>query len=63
LYLSLHAAAQARWLLAPTAAGLPSPTESHPMDHDSISSGHTLTPYSDLNGHEAGNGGHSQGSA
>ena len=45
--ITLHAATQARRLLAFTAAGLPSPTESHPMDHDSDSSGHTnsdLTP-------------------
>ncbi len=40
--ITLHAATQARRLLALTAAGLPSPTESHPMDHDSISSGHTI---------------------
>jgi hypothetical protein len=39
----LHAATRARRLLALTAAGLPSSTESHPMDHDSISSGHTKT--------------------
>ena len=38
--ITLHAAIQARRLLAFTAAGLPSATESHPMDHDSDSSGH-----------------------
>ena len=38
--ITLHAATQARRLLAFTAAGLPSPRESHPMDHDSVSSGH-----------------------
>ena len=47
--ISLHAATQARRLLAVTASGLPSTTlEIHPMDHDSDSSGHTryktLTP-------------------
>src|SRR5437773_3250204 len=46
--ITLHAATQARRLLALTAAGLPSRSESHPMDHDSNSSGHTkdkdLTP-------------------
>ena len=36
-----HAATQARRLLAFAAAGLPSATECHPMDHDSDSSGHT----------------------
>jgi hypothetical protein len=41
--ITLRAATQARRLLALTAAGLPSPTESHPMDHDSNSSGHTKT--------------------
>jgi len=48
--ITLHAATQARRLLALTAAGLPSRSESHPMDHDSNSSGHTesqdLTPCS-----------------
>ena len=44
--ITLHAATQARRLLAFTAAGLPSPNESHPMDHDSDSSGHTN--YKDL---------------
>src|SRR5438094_6347214 len=39
--ITLHAATQARRLLALTAAGLPSRSESHPMDHDSNSSGHT----------------------
>jgi hypothetical protein len=39
--ITLHAATRARRLLAFTAAGLPSFHESHPMDHDSISSGHT----------------------
>ena len=38
--ITLHAATQARRLLALTAAGLPSSNESHPMDHDSNSSGH-----------------------
>ena len=39
--ISLHAATQARRLLAFTAAGLPSKNiEGHPMDHDSNSSGH-----------------------
>ena len=42
--ITLHAATQARRLLAFTAAGLPSPNdESHPMDHDSDSSGHANT--------------------
>src|SRR5947199_9381390 len=49
--ITLHAATQARRLLALTAAGLPSRSESHPMDHDSNSSGHTKgkdsTPYHD----------------
>ncbi len=35
--ITLHAATQARRLLAFTAAGLPSSNESHPMDHDSNS--------------------------
>ena len=39
--IALHAATRARRLLAVTASGLPSANESHPMDHDSISSGHT----------------------
>ena len=39
--ITLHAATQARRLLALTAAGLPSRSESHPMDHDSNSSGYT----------------------
>jgi hypothetical protein len=38
--ITLHAATQARRPLALTAAGLLSTTESHPMDHDSDSSGH-----------------------
>jgi hypothetical protein len=38
--IALHVTTQARRLLAVTAAGLLS-SESHPMDHDSISSGHT----------------------
>src|SRR3970040_2809825 len=39
--ITLHAATQARRLPAFTAVGLPSPVrESHPMDHDSVSSGH-----------------------
>jgi len=46
--IALHAATQARRLVALTAVGLPSLNESHPMDHDSDSSGHTdnssLTP-------------------
>ena len=41
MLITLHAATQARRLLAFTAVGLPSHSESHPMDHDSISSGHT----------------------
>jgi hypothetical protein len=41
--ITLHSATRARRLLAPTAAGLPSRSESHPMDHDSNSSGHTKT--------------------
>src|SRR5438128_2938802 len=42
--IALHAATQARRLLALTASGLPSPSldESHPMDHDSDSSGHAI---------------------
>ena len=40
--IALHAATQARRLLALTAAGLLSLTESHPIDHDSNSSGHTI---------------------
>jgi hypothetical protein len=49
--IALHPATHAWRLLAFTAAGLLSPksNESHPMDHDSISSGHTkykdLTPF------------------
>src|SRR3970040_1753777 len=43
LSITLHAATQARRLLAFTAVGLPSSNESHPMDHDSDSSGHTNT--------------------
>ena len=39
--ITLHAATQARRSLALSAVGLPSPVrESHPMDHDSNSSGH-----------------------
>jgi len=41
--ITLHAATQARRLLAFTAVGLPSSNESHPMDHDSNSSGHANT--------------------
>ena len=37
----LHAATKARRSLALSAVGLPSSNESHPMDHDSNSSGHT----------------------
>src|SRR3989304_9780554 len=48
--ITLHAATQARRPLALTAVGLPSSNESHPMDHDSVSSGHAnkfcLTPRS-----------------
>src|SRR6266446_603106 len=44
--ITLHAATQARRLLALTAAGLPSRSESHPMDHDSNSSGHTKSKQS-----------------
>src|SRR3989304_1553007 len=39
--ITLHAATQARRPLALSAVGLPSSNESHPMDHDSVSSGHT----------------------
>src|SRR6478672_4590779 len=41
--IALHAATQARRLLALTASGLPPSNESHPMDHDSDSSGHANT--------------------
>ena len=42
--IALHAATQARRLLALTAKGLPSLScECHPMDHDSSSSGHANT--------------------
>jgi hypothetical protein len=41
MLLLVHVATQARRLLALTAAGLPSLSESHAMDHDSNSSGHT----------------------
>ena len=41
--IALHAATQARRLLALTAKGLPSLScECHPMDHDSSSSGHAI---------------------
>jgi hypothetical protein len=40
--IALHAATRARRLLALTAVGLPPYNESHPMDHDSNSSGHTV---------------------
>ena len=45
--IALHAATQVRRPLASTAVRLPSSNESHPMDHDSDSSGHanrSLTP-------------------
>ena len=45
--ITLHAATQARRLLAFTAVGLPSSNESHPMDHDSVSSGHANQGKSD----------------
>jgi len=38
--ITLHAATQARRPLTLSAVGLPSSNESHPMDHDSNSSGH-----------------------
>src|SRR4029077_6881463 len=41
--IALHAATQARRLLALTVSGLPPSNESHPMDHDSDSSGHANT--------------------
>ena len=40
--ITLHAATQARRPLALSAVGLPSSNESHPMDHDSNSSGHAV---------------------
>jgi hypothetical protein len=49
--IALHAATQARRLLAFTAAGLPSLPESHPMDHDSSSSGHTQDARTDPQDH------------
>jgi hypothetical protein len=49
--ITLHAATQAMRLLALTAAGLPHISESHPMDHDSISSGHAKSKRRDRNVH------------